>query len=74
MTRLAFNLQLNEEEKELFEQFLLPIAYLKMVEGRSSDRERERAENTRKKLESALKTRDGPLLEEDHLEQLQGGA
>lgn len=73
-TKFIFHLQLNEEEKILFEQFLLPIAYLKMVEGRSSKREKMWAKSTRKKLENALKTRDGPPRKEDRLEQLQRGA
>ena len=73
-TRFIFNLQLNEEERVLFEQFLLPLEYLKMVEVRSGKRERRQAERTRKKLESALKERDGPIFEEDRLEQLQRGA
>jgi hypothetical protein len=74
VTMFCFNLQLNEKERVLFEKFLLPIEYLKMTEGRSSDRERQQAERTRKTLENALRTRDGPLLEEDRFEQLQRGA
>ena len=73
-TKFIFNSQLNEEEKILFEQFLLPIEYLKMTEGRSGKKERRQAERTRKKLESTLKERDGPVFEEDRLEQLQRGA
>ena len=73
-TRFVFNLQLNEGERVLFEQFLLPIEYLKMTEGRSGKKERRQAASTRKRLESALKMRDGPLLEEDRLKQLQQGA
>lgn len=73
-TRFIFNLQLNEEERILFEQFLLPIEYLKMTEERSGKKERRQAERTRKKLESTLKERDGPLFEEDRLGQLQRGA
>ena len=73
-TRFIFNLQLNEEERVLFEQFLLPMEYLKMTEERSGKKERRQAERTRKKLESTLKERDGPLFEEDRLEQLQRGA
>ncbi len=74
VTRFVFNLQLDEEEKKLFEQFLLPIAYLEIVEGRSSERESEQAASTRERLESALWTRDGPLLEEERLKELQRGA
>jgi Family of unknown function (DUF6399) len=74
VTRFVFNLQLDEEEKKLFEQFLLPIAYLEIVGRRGSERESERAESTRKKLESALRKRDGPLLEEERLEELKRGA
>jgi len=74
VTRFVFNLQLNEEERILFEQFLLPIEYLKMTEGRCGKKERRQAESTRKTLESALRTRDGPLLEEDRLELLQRSA
>jgi Family of unknown function (DUF6399) len=73
-TRFMFHLQLNEEERMLFEQFLLPIEYLKMTEGRSGKRERKQAASTCKALESALRKRDGPLLEEERLEQLQRGA
>jgi hypothetical protein len=73
-TSFIFNLQLNEEERILFEQFLLPMEYLKMTEGRSGKKERRQAERTRKKLESTLKERAGPLFEEDRLEQLQRGA
>jgi hypothetical protein len=74
VTRFVFNLQLNEKERVLFEQFLLPIEYLKITEGRSGKWERSQAKRTRQTLESALRTRDGPLLEEDRLEQLQRGA
>ena len=70
-TRFVFNLQLNEEEKVLFEQFFLPIEYLKMTERRSGTKERRQAEVTRKRLENTLRRRDGPLLEEDRLKQLQ---
>lgn len=74
VTKFVFHLQLNEEEKVLFEQFLLPMEYLKMTEGRSGKKERKQAECTRKALESALRKRDGPLLTEDRLQQLQQGA
>lgn len=74
MTRFVFNLQLNEEERVLFEQFLLPIEYLKMTEGRSGKKERRLAECTRKRLESALRKRDGPVIEGARLEQLKQGA
>jgi hypothetical protein len=73
-TRMVFNLQLLGEERVLFEQFLLPIEYLKMVERRSGKRERGQAANTRKQLENALRKRDGPLREGDRLEQLQRSA
>jgi hypothetical protein len=71
LAKFVFNLQLDEKEKKLFEQSLLPIAYLEIVEERCSEREREQEERTRKKLESALWTRDGPMLEEERLEELQ---
>ncbi len=61
-TRFIFNLQLNEEERVLFEQFLLPMEYLKMTEERSGKKERRQAERTRKKLESTLKERMDPYL------------
>lgn len=70
----TFKLQMNECERVLFDQVLLPIEYLKLVEGRSSKRERKQAESARKKLEGDLKKRDGPLLAEDRLKQLQQGA
>lgn len=69
-----FNLQLNEREKVLFEQFLVPIEYLKIVEKRSSKQEREQAANGRERLESAMRERDGQMLKENRLEQLQQGA
>lgn len=71
---VVFNLEMNEEERVLFEQFLLPIAYLKMVERRSSKKEQERAEGTRNRLENALMNRYGGLLEEGRLEELKRGA
>lgn len=74
VTRFVFNLQLNEEERVLFEQFLLPIQYLKMTEGRRGKKERRLVECTRKRLESALRKRDGPVLEGARLEQLKQGA
>ncbi len=69
-----FHLELNNEEVIIFEQFLLPIEYLKMVETRCGERERKMAQRTRERLEVVLKNRDGPLLEEDRLKQLQQGA
>jgi uncharacterized protein DUF6399/CENP-B-like protein len=74
VTRMVFNLQLLAEERMLFEQFLLPIEYLKMVEGRSGKRERGQAASTRKQLENALRKRDGPLLEGGRWQQLQRSA
>jgi uncharacterized protein DUF6399 len=74
VARFVFHLQLDEKEKKLFEESLLPIAYLGIVEGRGSEREREQAKSTRKKLESGLRTRDSPLPEGERLEELQRGA
>lgn len=73
-TRFIFNLQLNQEERILFEQFLLPMEYLKITERRCGKKERRQAERTHKALERALKTWDGPLFEEERLEELQRGA
>lgn len=70
----VFKLQLNDEERVLFEQFLLPIEYLKMTEGRSGKKEKIQAKNTRERLESTLEGRVGALFEDDRLEQLQRGA
>jgi hypothetical protein len=74
VARFSFNLQLNEEEKILFNQFFLPIEYLKMVEERCGKNERKQAESSRQALQSSLKQRDGPLIEEDRLKLLQQGA
>ena len=74
VTKFMFHLQLNDKEKVLFEQFLLPIEYLKIVEERSGERERREAEHTRERLERALWARDGPIFEEERVKQLQQGA
>lgn len=69
-----FHLELNNEERNLFEQFFLPIEYLKLVEKRAGKKERKTAQRTREKLEGDLRNRDGPLLEEDRWKELRQGA
>jgi len=69
-----FNLQLSEEEMVIFQEFLLPIEYLKTVEKRCGKNERILAEGSRKSLEKALQIRYGPSLAKDRLEELQEGA
>jgi len=52
------DLQLNVNETLIFEQFLLPIEYLKMVEQRSGKQEKEIAKKAREALEENLRQRD----------------
>lgn len=69
-----FSLRLDNKERILFEKFLLPIAYLEMIEGRGGKREREQAECTVKALKKAMRQRDGPLPSEERLKELKQGA
>jgi hypothetical protein len=69
-----FSLRLDNEERVLFEEFLLPIAYLEMIEGRGGKREREQAGCTVKALKEAMRQRDGPLPDEQRLKELKRGA
>ena len=69
-----FSLRLDNEERVLFEEFLLPIAYLEMIEGRGSKKERKQAGETVKVLREAMRQRDGPLPGEDRLKELKRGA
>jgi len=69
-----FSLRLDNDERVLFEEFLLPIAYLEMIEGRGGKREREQAGRTVKALKEAMRQRDGPLPGEGRLKELKRGA
>ncbi len=65
VTDIISGLKLNEEEKTVFQEFLLPIEYLKIVEQRSGKQEKEMAKKTRCHLESGLRERDGPWQRAD---------
>jgi hypothetical protein len=69
-----FSLRLDNDERILFEKFLLPIAYLEMIEGRGNERERKQARQTVKALKETMRQRDGPLLKEERLKELERGA
>jgi len=56
-------LNLTEDERLTFEEFLLPLEYLKRVEKRSGKAEKEMAAKMRERLE--LSIRDGPLGSND---------
>lgn len=69
-----FSLRLDNEERVLFEELLLPIAYLEIIEGRGGERERKQAGHTVKALKEAMRQRDGPLPGEERLKELKRGA